>query len=83
MKSGNSAPGLESPSDGIRYWVIVRRGQEEFRSVLEIAFSGRPSFTVIEDRRVAPRAIRRAEDRRQSDEGFLSEPFFVAERQQF
>ena len=63
------------------YWVVVRRARPNVKTLLEITFAGRDRFTVIEDRRVATHALRRAKDRRRNVETVRLEDFFLAERQ--
>lgn len=64
------------------YWVIVARGQQDLLRALTAAFSEHDGFTVIEDRRGAPRnKVKR--DRRvrgpvPADEG----GFLLAERRE-
>jgi hypothetical protein len=63
-----------------KYLIVVKRGKSELRTILEIAFQGRESFTVIEDRRVVDHGVRPEQERRQSMEPLQLEDFLVAER---
>jgi hypothetical protein len=66
--------------DVIDYWIVVRRGKEEIKEVLEIAFRGKTAFSVIEDRRVTPRRVPAARERREAGEILKMQDFIVAER---
>ena len=66
----------------ISYWIVVKRGKKELRTILETAFRDRRAFTVIEDRRSAPRR-RRKDERRESLERLRLQDFVVAERREF
>jgi hypothetical protein len=62
------------------YLIVVKRGKQELKTILEIAFRGRASFTIIEDRRVTTRRVRPERERRRGSERLLLQDFLVAER---
>jgi hypothetical protein len=62
------------------YLIVVKRGKQELKTILEIAFRGRDRFTVIEDRRVTVRRVRPERERRRGGEALRLQDFIVAER---
>ena len=63
------------------YWVVVRRGRPNVKTLLELTFEGRSRFTIIEDRRVGAGAGPFKRDRRKGAEMLRREDFFIAARQ--
>ena len=62
------------------YLIVVRRGKQDLRTILEIAFRDRVGFTIIEDRRVTDRGLRPEQERRRGREPLQLQDFLVAER---